>query len=131
MRTQIKHRMECLLDAGEAFDQLRRDFVEQNIMRRKARGGTVRHGAGKDAGVPAASVLRLSQVVQDQHVAARESILAIQSGDGEVYGVRSPWRFESDDPQVVSAPPRFSQHSADVLKELGYTDSEIVALLET
>jgi crotonobetainyl-CoA:carnitine CoA-transferase CaiB-like acyl-CoA transferase len=84
-----------------------------------------------DAGVPAASVLRLSQVVQDQHVAARESILAIQSGDGEVYGIRSPWRFESDDPQVVSAPPRFSQHSADVLKELGYTDSEIVALLET
>jgi crotonobetainyl-CoA:carnitine CoA-transferase CaiB-like acyl-CoA transferase len=83
------------------------------------------------AGVPAAPVLRLSQVVEDRHVADRESIVAIQSADGEVYGVRSPWRFGSGDPQVVLAPPRAGQHSADVLKELGYTDSEIVAILET
>ena len=44
-------------------------------------------------------------------------------------GVASPIRLERTKPTLRRTPPKFSQHTAEVLGEFGYSKSEIEALV--
>jgi formyl-CoA transferase len=43
-------------------------------------------------------------------------------------GVASPIRLERSKPSLRGVPPKFGQHTNEVLKEFGYSESEIDAL---
>ena len=44
-------------------------------------------------------------------------------------GVASPIRFERSKASLRSVPPKFGQHSAEVLTEFGYSTDEVEALM--
>jgi crotonobetainyl-CoA:carnitine CoA-transferase CaiB-like acyl-CoA transferase len=43
--------------------------------------------------------------------------------------MRPPYRLAKTPAEVRTMPPRFGQHTAEVLAELGYTETEIAAML--
>ncbi|WP_245645431.1 CaiB/BaiF CoA transferase family protein [Pseudonocardia acaciae] len=79
------------------------------------------------AGVPAAPVQRLAEVVADRQVAARGSVLRLDGADGPHFAVRSPWRLAAADPPARPAPPLGADTEA-VLREHGFSDDEIDGL---
>lgn len=81
------------------------------------------------AGVPAAAVRRLPEVVAAEHVQMRQSIYPSRVADSQdaplVCGL--PYRF-SDGPYTTSAIPALGQHTDSVLESVGYTPDEVASL---
>ena len=79
-----------------------------------------------DASIPAAPVQRLSEVVADTQVRARNAILNIGDGDGAaIEVVRAPWRLgSSPSPAADDPPPQLGEHTAEVLEEFGFSSVE-------
>jgi crotonobetainyl-CoA:carnitine CoA-transferase CaiB-like acyl-CoA transferase len=81
------------------------------------------------AGVPAAPVQSLSQVVADRQVVAREAVLTMRRDDHDVHAVRSPWRLASQ-PAVPARPaPVLGADTVAVLRECGVSEERIARLL--
>jgi crotonobetainyl-CoA:carnitine CoA-transferase CaiB-like acyl-CoA transferase len=87
------------------------------------------------AGIPAAPIASLSEVIADPHIAARGSIAALPE-PGPIVGtdrpphgvagtrvVASPWRF-ADTATVWRHPPALGDHTAEILGELGFSDEQ-------
>ena len=47
---------------------------------------------------------------------------------GSIRAVRNPVLFDTDGPTIRKAAPLLGEHSAEILAELGYTDSQIEEL---
>jgi crotonobetainyl-CoA:carnitine CoA-transferase CaiB-like acyl-CoA transferase len=77
------------------------------------------------AGVPAAPVQSLSQVVTDPQVVARGTVLP--GADG-LHGVRTPWRFGSQERYTPRRAPVLGADTAAVLTAIGCSVEEIGAL---
>ena len=76
-------------------------------------------------GIPVAPVHDLAQVAQHEQVRAVGMI-------GEIDGVETvgvPLQIDGERPTPEGAPPTLGRHSAEVLAELGYSDSEVAALV--
>jgi len=57
-------------------------------------------------------------------------LVALLAADGAVVRtVRLPFRFDSWEPRRDQPPPSVGQHSAEILRELGYEQAEIEELL--
>lgn len=79
------------------------------------------------AGVPAGVVNSVPEAFAQPHAEHRD--LRVER---EGYsGVRSPSRLYGTPGIPGDAPPAFSQHSSALLKELGYSDADIVRLQES
>jgi len=81
------------------------------------------------AGVPCSLVQSLSEVVADEQVLSRQSILAVPGSAGALNGVRSPFRLRS----LPVRNDRFPDLGADtrsVLTELEYSEGEIDRLVD-
>lgn len=78
------------------------------------------------AGVPAAAVATLPQVVADPHVAHRDLLAVLPEGGPIVFN--PAFRPDRDGGCAASPPPGVGQHSAAILAELGYDAGEIAAL---
>jgi crotonobetainyl-CoA:carnitine CoA-transferase CaiB-like acyl-CoA transferase len=75
-------------------------------------------------GIPVAPVQDLAQVAQDEQVRAGGMI-------GEVDGVETvgvPLQVDGERPAHAGTPPTLGRDSAEVLAELGYSDTEIASL---
>lgn len=82
------------------------------------------------AGVPAAPINSLSEVVADPQVTARGSVLAMPSGGNTVYGVRSPFRLASHPEPRAETPPGLGADTETVLAERGFTPDQIRSLID-
>lgn len=77
----------------------------------------------REAGIPCAPVSSLDEIVSDPHVEARGILSSHPDAHvGEVLQVRSPI---GQDLKSMRPAPRLSQHTHEVLAELGFSASEI------
>ena len=83
------------------------------------------------AGVPAAPILTLQDALKHPQLAHRNIVSRLPGAlgiDREVALSGSGFTASRDGPEVVALPPAKGQHTADVLREAGYSINEIEAL---
>ena len=84
----------------------------------------------KELEVPAAPVNSIDEAFANPQVIARGNLLETEREDiGKVPGVRSPIRFQNDQPDQHLAPPALGGSTITILHELGIESEEIEQLL--
>jgi crotonobetainyl-CoA:carnitine CoA-transferase CaiB-like acyl-CoA transferase len=77
------------------------------------------------AGLPAGPVQKIDQALTNPHTIYRGDVI-----EKDWYkGVASPIRLDRSKPSLRRTPPKFSQHSVEVLAEFGYSKGEIDAMV--
>ncbi len=80
------------------------------------------------AGISAAAVMTIADIVHDDHSVARGLMVDhARPGEQPQFFPGMPFRFDTT-PAALSPPPRLGQHNEDILTELGYTPAEITDL---
>jgi len=82
------------------------------------------------AGVPCAPINNLEQALDHPQIAARQVVSQTQHATlGALKSVNLPITFNQDSREQFSAPPLLGQHTTEVLREAGFTNDQITALL--
>jgi crotonobetainyl-CoA:carnitine CoA-transferase CaiB-like acyl-CoA transferase len=85
----------------------------------------------QDAGVPAGPVLDIAQMHDDPQALAREMIVeTTHPVAGPVKAIGLPIKFSETPGSVRRAAPLLGEHTRDVLREHGYSESEIDRMME-
>jgi len=86
-----------------------------------------------DSGVPAGPQQDIPEVVTDEHVTDRDLLTEVRNLilDEEVTVSRLPVRTVDWVPELDEEPPEIGEHSRQVLREFGYDETEIDALVES
>ena len=85
-----------------------------------------------DRGVPAGEVLDVPSILKHPQIVERRLLSTfgdVPNVDADVSVVRSGFRLASGDPAPASPPPALGADTPIVLKELGYSESEVDALI--
>jgi formyl-CoA transferase len=83
----------------------------------------------EQAGVPAGPIHDYAEVFADPHTQAREMEVEMEHPEeGTVRGLGIPVKLSETPGSVRRAAPLLGQHSAEVLREAGFTEAEIEAL---
>ena len=77
-------------------------------------------------GVPAGPVRNIAEALQHPQTTAREMVVAIGT---DYRGIGTPIKLSRTPGAARSAPPRFGEHTREVLRELGCSDAEIDSLI--
>jgi crotonobetainyl-CoA:carnitine CoA-transferase CaiB-like acyl-CoA transferase len=102
-------------------DELTRIFSKRNVA----------HWVGLlgRAGVPSAPINTLDGALSDPQVIEREMVVEVEHPTaGRIKQLGLPYRFDEYSFKIREAPPTLGQHTAEVLKGLGYTTNEIKKL---
>ncbi len=84
-----------------------------------------------DAGIPAAAVLTLPDVLEDKQLAHRNHIRNIVAPDiGDVIYCSTPFKISGEETGADRPPPRVGADTDAVLSEFGFTDAEVASLRE-
>jgi crotonobetainyl-CoA:carnitine CoA-transferase CaiB-like acyl-CoA transferase len=81
--------------------------------------------------LPCTPLLTLDEVPKDPHIRERHMLLAKDQTGSRLTYVSSPCRIAGLDEINLIASPELGQHSEELLKEIGYSQSEIQHLVET
>jgi formyl-CoA transferase len=106
-------------------DELERDIESVLVT------GTTEHwvAAMLAAGVPAGPVNAYDQMITDPHLAARGITTTVEhSVLGPVRALSSPLRLSETPPQLRRGAPVFGEHTAEVLRSLGYSAGDVTKL---
>jgi crotonobetainyl-CoA:carnitine CoA-transferase CaiB-like acyl-CoA transferase len=83
------------------------------------------------ADVPCAPILRRGEIIGNEQVVARELIAELdQPGVGTIRQPKPAARFDLDGATIGGPAPRIGQHSRQVLRELGYSDTAVDQMIE-
>ena len=84
------------------------------------------------ASIPAARVRTLPEALATAQVASRPNLIHrhahVRGIEGPVTVPVASFSFDHDGPQVTAPPPMVSEHTDDVLAELGYRPDEVAAM---
>ena len=81
------------------------------------------------AGVPCGPIYDISQVYADPQVIARDMVVEVEHPTaGTIRNVGIPVKFSETPGNIRRPPPRFGEHTEEVLTEFGYTTDEIDSL---
>lgn len=82
------------------------------------------------AGVPAAPVLKIPRLMEDEHLRARGFWESVAHADAGTWDMEGPvWRMSRTPAHIRLPAPMFGEHNTWVLRDLlGLTDAEIAAL---
>lgn len=84
----------------------------------------------REAGMPCGPVLDVGQVLKDRHIMARDVLKSWDHPEfRHVTQVKTPITENGVMPEILSPSPFLGQHTREVLKELGYSRSEIERLI--
>jgi crotonobetainyl-CoA:carnitine CoA-transferase CaiB-like acyl-CoA transferase len=87
-------------------------------------------GRFETLGVPAGPVYDINQMHQDPQVLARRMVVEVEHARlGPVRTIGLPVKFSDTPGEVSQGAPMFGQHTREVLRECGFADAEIDALL--
>ena len=82
-----------------------------------------------EAGVPCSRVNDFKEVFDDPHVQARKVLEEVAHPTmGRVKSVRNPVLYDEGSPSIRRAAPLLAEHTAEILRELGYDESRIAKL---
>ena len=82
------------------------------------------------ADVPCAPILRRADVIHNEQVVARELIEELdQPMVGKVRQPKPAAKFETNQAKIAGPAPRVGEHSREILRDLGYDDASIEALV--
>ena len=71
----------------------------------------------------------LDELIDDPHLAATGYFVAVEHpSEGAIRTTAVPTRFSVSQPQMRRHAPRFGEHSAELLREAGYSDDEIARM---
>ena len=86
--------------------------------------------AFEEVGVPAGPVYDVLQMQADPQVRAREMVTKVRHArEGEVETIGLPIKFSETPGKVLTGAPLYGQHTRDVLREAGFSDEALAALL--
>lgn len=125
------------LDRGELADDTRFRTREGRLANEDALVNELRslfRGQGKvelalrllKAGVPAGPILDLGEALRQPQLQARDAIV---EGSDAYRGIATPIKMKRTPAHMQRLPPRFGEHSREVLSEAGFSAAEIDALI--
>lgn len=84
-----------------------------------------------DAGIPCGPIYTVDQVFNDPQVIARDMLVEVDHPKcGKIKVTGCPIKLSETPPEVVTAPPTLGQHNEEILKTLGYSETEIEKIKE-
>jgi len=80
------------------------------------------------ATVSAGPINEIKDLEEDEHALARNMFISMETRQGVVRTVASPFRMSATPPNYRFPPPGVGEHTEEILEEMGYSHNEREAL---